>query len=288
MKRMFPIVVLIAALVMLLSCSNGKVIGPPAIANISGSWEFLVTLNTNNASLTGIEVALKEGQVLIDGVVQPNGQLSASGTNQIAFITLDPSTLDITAFSGNCPPNGSSPVNDLIGSVSSFGGPLSFSYHEAGNLFNVNATLSGDGQSMTGTITAQAGSNCSGGTITGTVVPKLSGTYTGQLCQPLDNSCLGTNDSATATLSQSGTTLTLSLLLTGADNTSFTMTGPVNGRAFSAQGTFLGQSVSYYGYYELTFDSLTQAYDIPSVYLVNTACNPSTQTCGNVLTVPQT
>ena len=85
MKRMFPIVVLIAALVMLLSCSNGKVIGPPAIANISGSWEFLVTSNTNNASLTGIEVALKEGQVLIDGVVQPNGQLSASGTNQIAF-----------------------------------------------------------------------------------------------------------------------------------------------------------------------------------------------------------
>jgi hypothetical protein len=78
------------------------------------------------------------------------------------------------------------------------------------------------------------------GTITGTLVPKLSGVYTGKLCQPIDNSCLNNPDTATATLSQSGNTLTLNLRLTGTDNTPFSLSGPVTGNSFAVQGTFQG------------------------------------------------
>ena|SRR5205807_1784918 len=280
MKRIVPIVVLMAVSVILLSCSNAKPITPP-LANISGAWEFLATSNTNTISITGIEVALKEGQVLVNGVSQPDGQISASGSTQIDFITLDASTSNITGFGGNCPPNGANPAADLNGSVSSLGGSVNFSYHEAGNLFDVTASLSGDGQSMIGTYTAQSGSNCNdSGTITGTVVPKLSGTYSGQLILPG-----GTTDTATATLSQNSSgVISVNLVLSGTDNTTITLTGPVTAHAFAVQGTFKGQSVLYYGYYELILDTTTQT-SIPSLYFVN-ATNPSLPVYAGTLSQP--
>ena len=280
MKRIVSVVVLMAVSVILLSCSNAKLTAPP-LANISGAWEFLAVSNTNSTSVSGIEVALKEGQVLVNGVSQPDGQISASGSAQIVFITLDPSTSNITAFGGSCVPNGTNPSNDLSGSVSSLGGSVSFSYHEAGNLFTVNAELSGDGQSMIGTFTAQSGSNCNdSGTITGTVVPKLSGTYSGQLILPG-----GTTDTATATLSQNSSgVISVNLVLSGTDNTTVTLTGPVTAHAFAVQGTFKGQNVLYCGYYELILDTTTQT-SIPSLYFVNTT-NPSLPVYAGTLSQP--
>jgi hypothetical protein len=77
------------------------------------------------------------------------------------------------------------------------------------------------------------------------------------------------------------------LLLSGVDNTSFTLTGPVTGNAFFVLGTFEGQTLAYYGYYELTYDSLDNAFDIQTLYLVN-ATNPSQPAYAGSLTVPQT
>jgi hypothetical protein len=50
------------------------------------------------------------------------------------------------------------------------------------------------------------------------------------------------------------------LTLTGADNTTVTLTGLVVGNAFSVQGTLNGQAVSYYGYY---------AFSQKAIYLVD-------------------
>jgi hypothetical protein len=58
--------------------------------------------------------------------------------------------------------------------------------------------------------------------------------------------------------------------------TSFTLTGPVTGNAFFVQGTFEEQAVSYNGYYELTYDSLTNANDIPSLYFEMSHVAPPT------------
>ena len=80
------------------------------------------------------------------------------------------------------------------------------------------------------------------------------------------------------------TTLTLNLLLSGADNASLTLTGPVTGNEFSVQGTYQGQSVSYTGYYEQT-DSAAD--NQPALYLVN-ATNSGQPTYAGTLTVPQT
>jgi len=53
-------------------------------------------------------------------------------------------------------------------------------------------------------------------------------------------------------------------------------------------GTFQGTPVIYYGYYELTYDSLINTNDIPTLYFVN-ATNSATQPAyAGTLTVPQT
>jgi hypothetical protein len=291
MKRAIPLLVLVALSLALLSCSGGKITTPALIPNIAGAWEFLATPNPNpnncgssgtDPCQTGIEVALQEGQTPINGFPQPNGSLSA-GSTQIAFVTIDGTTGNASSFGGSCPPT-STPINSLTGSVSAFGGPFNFTYTENGNAFTVTGMLSGDGKTLlNATYTAQSGSSCNqSGSISGTVVSKLSGMYTGQLTLP-DNS----NDTATATLSESSSSvLTLNLVMSGQDNTTFTLTGPVTGNAFSVQGTFQGQAVTYNGYSELTFDTLTQAFDIPSLYLVN-ATNAAQPDFAGLLTVPQ-
>ncbi len=306
MKRCFYLCPLVALAIALVSCSGGSSIPAQPIPGVSGSWEFIAVSTANPGYSTGIEVALKEGQVFVNGNYAENGQISASG-QEISFVGFTagtgPNSPPNVFFGGNCTSATADPGNSLSGSISGVGGSMNFTYTENGNVFNVTAILDASGQSFdSGTYTEQAApagqSNgaCNGssnsvidaGSFSGKIVSKLSGTYTGQVCEPLDTACTNPQDAATATLSQSGTTLTVNLLLTGADNTSFTLTGPVTGNAFFVQGTFEGQAVSYNGYYELTYDSLTNANDLPSLYVENAACSAANpQSCGNLLTVPQ-
>jgi hypothetical protein len=224
-----------------------------------------------------MEVALQEGTMLSNGLYVPDGEISASGT-QMAFVTLSSKTGLADAFGGYCPV-GSGAAETLSGAITSLGSAVAnFTFTEGGNAFNVTAILSGDGQSMLGSYQSVSGSGCpDSGTFTGAVVPKLSGTYAGDLTLP---SCAAKGcDSATATLSESSSgAATLSLLLTGTNQGSLTLTGPVTGNAFAVQGTLEGQTVVLDGYYEI--DS-----NIPTLYLVN-ASTP-TQAAG-LLSVPQT
>lgn len=301
MKRCILLFPLVALSIALVSCSSKSSLPAQPFPAISGAWEFIAASTTNPGYSTGIEVALKEGQIFVDGNYAEDGQISAT-SQQINFVGFTPTGGIV--FGGSCTAATANQGNSLTGSISGVGGTMNFSYTENGNVFNVSAVLDASGQSIdSGTYTEQAApadqSNgaCNGagntvidtGTITGKIVSKITGTYIGQLCQPLDAACANPRDAATATLSQNGTTLTINLLLTGADNTSLTLTGPVAGNAFFVQGTFQGQAVLYDGYYELTYDSHTNAYDIPSVYVVNASCNASNpQTCGNLLSTPQT
>ena len=265
-----------------------------AMPNIANAWEFIATSTASPGLSTGVEVALQQGTVFSNDAYHPNGQISASGT-QLSFVGFTPgagqnSPPDIH-FGGNCTP---SEVNSLTGSISGVGGSMNFTFTENGFIYNVTAILDASGKSIdSGTYTVQSGAGCggdTGGTLTGEIVSKLSGTYTGPILSPCptsDSSCTpGAVDNATATLSQSGTALTVNLLLTGADNTSFTLTGPVAGNYFSVQGTFMGSAVFYQGYVKYVFDSADGLYDTPTVYLENVACSSSnSQSCTNLLTV---
>jgi hypothetical protein len=275
MNRIASALELVVLSVALLSCSGSNHLGQQVIPNIAGSWEFIATSSTNGTQ-TGIEVALKEGQILVGGNQQPNGSISASST-QISFVTIDPKSGTVISFGGSCPAT-QDPLNSLAGSISTLGGPFNFTYTENGNVFNVTASLSGDGQSIVNGI--YTSTDCSdSGTIAGGVVPKLSGMYSGQMTLPGPSV-----DTATATLSASSSaTLTANFALTGTDNTSLTMTGPLTGNAFSIQGTYKGQAVTYYGYYELTYDCLNQLVDLPTLYLVNAADQSQ---AGSLLTRP--
>jgi hypothetical protein len=282
---MIHFVLLFGAAFALVSCgSSSSKFAPQPMPNIGGAWELIAAPAVNNGTSTGIEVALKEGTVFESGSYQFNGQLSASGT-QIAFVGLNQSGI---AFAGNCPVAGTDASgNNLVGSISGVGGSFTFTYNENGNDFTVTGTLSGDGKSMTGTYTSQTASECpESGVINGLFVSKLSGTYLGKLCEPLDSLCAaGSKDAATVTLSQSGTTVTVSMVLTGADNTTFTLTGPVAGNYFSAQGTFNGQTIVYDGYYQATVSN--SGVTTQTINLANATGNPSQPADAGTLTIPQ-
>jgi hypothetical protein len=305
MKRSFLLFPLVAGAIALVSCGGRSSIPPEPMPNISGSWEFIAASTTNLGYSTGIEVALQEGQVFTNGAYAETGQISASG-QQISFVgftagahaTSPPNIV----FGGNCAPATDNTGNSLNGSISGVGGSMNFTYSENGNVFNVTAILDASGENIdSGTYTELAapagelngacnpstGNNTvlDTGTIIGKVVSKLSGTYTGKICEPLDTACANAKDTVTATLGQSGTTLTVNLLLSGTDNTSVSLTGPVTGNAFFVQGTFEGQSVAYYGYYEQTFDSADNMYDISTLYLVN-ATNAAEPAYAGTLTIP--
>lgn len=259
---------------LLLSCSGhpSSITSPPP-PNVAGAWEFVAA--SNDGPVTGIEVALKEGQVLVNQLEQPDGQITAS-SSQISYVSINPSSLlpiNITGFGGSCTPISS--VNSLgPGSVTTLGGTMTFTYVENGTVFNVVGTLSGDGQSMLNGTYVQSGNTCAtdtGGTITGMIVPKLTGNYLGQMCALGNSSCQDVQqdftDAANATISESSSgALTLNLALTGTDNANLTLNGTVTGNAFSAQGTYNGQLLTFDGYYEIYAN-------VPSLYLVN-ATNP--------------
>jgi hypothetical protein len=284
--RVFLIFSLVALGVVLVSCSGRSSVPPALMPNISGSWEFIATSTTNPGYSTGIELQLNEGQVLVDGAYVANGQISSSGP-QINFVGLTPTGGIV--FGGNCVPASDNTGDSFTGSISGFAGSMNFTYTENGNVFNVTATLDASGQSIdSGTYTAQMGSGCSdSGTIAGKIVPKLSGSYTGELVLPD-----GTSDTVSATVSENtSAVLTANLVVTGPDNTAFSLSGPVTGNYFSATGTFSvggqAQSATYDGYYELTYDALTEVNDIPSLYIVN-ATNSTEPAYAGTLTVPQT
>jgi hypothetical protein len=311
MRRMDVSALLLVLTTLLTSCSSSKIPAAP-MPNIAGPWEFIASSTSSPGYSTGIEAALQEAQVFSTqtGTFVSTGQISAGGA-QVNFLALNglkngvPSTI---GFSGNCTPatidlqTGVPTGNSLTGSISGLAGSMNFTYVENGNVFIVTGDLSADGKSMTGTYTeeaAQTGNTngtCNGdgtildqGNISGTVVSKLSGTYTGKICEPLDFSCLaGPKDIATATLSESSSgTLTASIVLTGADNASITLQGPVTGNYLSVQGTFNGQTVVYEGYAE---NIPSGNFIVPTLYLANLDINSSqpTATYAGTLIVPQT
>jgi len=283
----------------LLACSSSKPstgTGSSPSASIAGAWEFTAVSNnsTSSSPYTGIEVALQEGQSLVDGVEVPDGQVSATGVKQISFVTITPAlapAVQSVVFSSICQAAGTS-GSSLSGTVGSLGAPFSFSYTENGNVFNVTGTLSGDGKSFIGTYTSAQGGACPDtGSITGTAVSKLSGSFAGQLVMPD-----GTSQTVTATLGESGSTATLSIVVS-ASSTLFSPTGPVTGNAFSVSGTYQvsGNAVlaTYYGYSEAIPNPLdpTGQTTIPAIYLVNSAdaCFTTQQACTQtgLLSVPQ-
>jgi hypothetical protein len=301
MRRIATSGLLLALAIILVSCSGSKTQPTAVMPSVGGSWEFIATSTTSPGYSTGIEVALQQGTVFVNDGYNPSGQISASGP-QLGFVglnLLNGSKHESIVFGGNCTAATPDAGNNLAGTISGVGGAINFTYIEGGNVFNVTAMLNANGQSIVGTYTEQAASagqsngicNADGtvldtGNIAGAIVPKFSGTYTGEVCQPNDATCTNSPDAATAILSQSGTVLTMNLLLTGADNTSLALSGPVAGNSFTVQGTFSGLAISYEGYVQYVFDSIDGLYDTPTVYLVNTACDTSLYSCGNLLTVP--
>lgn len=279
------LLVLLAISAVLVNCgghSSSPGTTPPP--NISGAWEFIA--NSSDGAVTGIEVALAEGTVLVNALPQPNGQITASG-NQISFVSLNPSTLNISSFGGNCLP--ATTANSLSGTITAIDAPIQFTFTENGNVFNVSGTLSGTGNILlNGTYTAQTGNTCTdpGGTISGSVVSKLLGTYTGRMCPPSADSCSSSQDftdSVTATVTQnSGGVVTCSLALTGTNQASFTLSGPAAGNAVFLQGTFEGNNLTYYGYFEAIGPTQNA---VPSLYLVN-ATNSATPNYVGTLAVP--
>jgi hypothetical protein len=255
---------------------------PGVVQSVAGPWEFVTT--SNNGAVTGIEVALVEGIAIVGGLQQPNGQISADNA-QITLVSLDPQTLDLTHFGGFCGPVTSS--NSLgAGTVAGPGAPISFTLTENGNVFAVNATLSNDGASLlNGTYTAQSGNSCTdpGGIITGKMVPKITGTYAGSLCPPLQSPCQSSQaftDSAYGTASENSSgVLSLSLGISGTDNATLTLSGPVTGNAFFVQGTFNGQVISYWGYSELVPNSQG---NVHSLYLTDVT-DPANSTYAGTL-----
>jgi hypothetical protein len=286
---------LVALVSAFLSCGSGSnsSTGPQIPPNIAGSWELIAVSNTG--SVTGIEVALTEGQVLDGGIEVPNGQISASSA-QIAFVSLATvsQNLNITGFGGGCGATASS-VNSLGPGTVSANNTVAFTFTENGNVFNVTTTLGSGGTTMVnGTYTPQSGNACSdpGGTITGTLVSVPSGTYTGQMCPLADStSCSNQSDDVNAAVSGKSGQLTLNLNLSGTDNTDFSLTGPYTGNSFLVRGTFEGQPVTYYGYFEQVYNNTLQI-NVQSVYLISAAdsCfSNSADTCttATVLSVPQ-
>ncbi|HVI09643.1 MAG TPA: hypothetical protein VND65_15245 [Candidatus Binatia bacterium] len=292
MKKIPSLALLLSLAAISVGCSSSSKPVDPPVPNVSGQWEFILQSTNDPGKELGLEVSMQEGKTLIttgQGYYAYDGQISASGT-QMSYVTLTPSSSPTgspsVAFAGLCPAAQPDTGDSLTGNVSGLGGTMTFNFTENGNPFTLTGVLDASGTSLdSGTYTSTTGGSCTdaGVIVSAKIVPKLSGTYTGSLCEPLDSACASAKDSASVTLSQSGSTLTVNMVLTGTDNTSFTLTGPIAGNSFFVQGTFAGQPVAYNGYFEFAFDSTDQAYDIQTVDLANSA-NPTVR--AGLLTVP--
>jgi hypothetical protein len=265
----------VAVSLLFVACGGRSSIPSPVSApSIAGQWEFTAT-SINGSSSTGIEASLKEGQTLVNGAYQATGQVSAAGATQIAFLEVNLSTQAVQ-FGGPCATAGDG-SSSFSGTASS-DGSFNFTYTENGNVFNASTTL--NGQTLAGTYSSAPGSTCiETGSITGTIVPKLTGNYTGQLTLPD-----GTSQAVTATLSEnSSSILSLGLVGTGTNTLAFSMTGPVIGNAFFLQGTFQAQSVAYEGYFQQILDPTTLL-TTPAIYLVNNTDPAQPKYAGTLMT----
>ncbi len=280
MRKAVVAIVISALSLVLVSCSSSKSSTPtPAIPNISGAWEFQAMSTSNATTFTGIEVALKEGLMVVNGLQQPNGQVSASGASQIAFVAVNPTAATVV-FGGNCASTGDGSDN-LIGTADSLGGPFNFSYSENGNVFNVTGTLSGDGKSFTGTYTSSSGNCTDSGSVTGVAVPKLSGSYAGQFTLPD-----GTSENVTVSLSESSSSvLSANIIGTSPVVINLTLTGSATGNAFAVQGTYRGQPVTYEGYYGVQVLNTVTNEMVSGIYFVNST-NPTEPAYAGTLIPP--
>jgi len=143
----------------------------------------------------------------------PDGNITAN-SDQISFVSLLPNSLNVSEFGGPCQ---STPGNSsLTGTVTSPDSQVQFTFTENGNVFKVTGTLSGDGKSLLkGTYTPDTRSGTSnactadsGGSITGYMVARITGNFSGQMCALGDTSApCQPNDTATATASENSSNI---------------------------------------------------------------------------------
>jgi|GEM_PF-2741275 len=261
MKNSLLSALAIVCAAVLTSCGSKST--PVFPVNLAGSWEFIATSSSSSGTVTGIEVALTEGTQQVNGVPEPDGNITANGSNQIQIVDLNAAPQSVT-FGGSC---AGTSVNNLTGTVTVAGSPANFTYSEGGNVFAVTATLNTDntGTTITGSYSPQSGNSCGdSGTIIGKPVVKITGPFNGQFVLP-DGTTATMNGVATES---SSSVLTLSLTNT-ANSATFSLSGPVTGNAFAVQGTYQGQVYTYDGYYELTLNSSNNTVSVPTLYLAN-------------------
>lgn len=223
-------------LVLTVACSgSNKLTSPP----VSGAYEFVVTSNVTGG------VTLVEANLTASG-----NQTSASGPTQAQVLTFEKKTWYVN---GICP--GSTPGQNAV-SADTAGNDIALTFNEGGNIFGGTGVLTGT------EITANysvSGSTCpdlvgvigyppgfdSGG-IVGNQVPKLTGTFVGQLNLPN-----GLDNAAFTLVENSDQTLNVTANLTGTvDNGTFTLTGSAIGNIMLVSGSVSGQTLSLFGYFD--------------------------------------
>jgi hypothetical protein len=256
MKRLL----FVGLLLFLTGCggSSGTTPTTPAtpVPQIAGAWEIKAKSDQQPGFSTLIESNLQ--QTTASGSTG-TATITATGADQIILVGQHPT--GGLFFGGLCP----GPTSDDITGTLSSTGTLSLTLTEGASIYTLTGTANSDGKSMTGTYAFSSGSCPDSGTFTGSQVAVLAGTYEGTL-----NLTNGHQDIATATLTEGvPSSFTVDLTLTGADNTTVTLTGFVVGDVFSVQGTLDGDPVSYYGYYAFTQKAIYLV-DAPSGTLLGT------------------
>jgi hypothetical protein len=245
MKR----ILFVGSLLLLTGCGGGPstTTTTTPVTSVAGAWTITAQSQEQVGYSTLIEGNLQ--QTTATGT-SGTGTVTATGADQLVLIGQHPT--GGLYFGGLCP---GATADDLSGTISSFGS-LSLTLTEGAAIYTLTGTVNSTGTAMSGTYLFTSGSCPDSGTFSGVQVPILAGTYGGTL-----NFTNGNQDAATATLNEGvPSSFTVDLTLTGADNTTVTLTGLVVGNAFSVQGTLNGQAVSYYGYY---------AFSQKAIYLVD-------------------
>jgi hypothetical protein len=249
---------------------------PPtsSTATLSGQWEIVAHSNVNPAS-----------SILVEA------NFSQSGSNVVAdkanVVLIEGAPGAFTGLSGECD-NGTLGDDTVTASIS--GQTVTYTLTEAGALgtgtSTGSATISADGTQITsGTYQTPAacGFSADSGSLTGTAIQPLSGTFAGQLVN-----FVGTADAVVLTVSQSGYTLNAVGTDAGAP---ISLTGKVIGATFDVKGIVQGQSREYVGVYvpssknflvyDTSFDllgSLAPQSPAPSPNPIRVSVSPTTET----------
>jgi hypothetical protein len=201
----------------------------PSIVSIAGQWNIKLISSVYNVSY------------LVPCNLQQSGNSVSASPQQLAL-------LQILQASDSNPAGYQIGINgvfagSLVGTVN--GNTLSFIFTEAdANVptYQIAATIRPDANTITGTYVTS--SNNDNGTVTGQVVPLLSGTYNGSLTSPATYPA--TTETASLVLAEG---LDSSLDVTGTVNTEpIALEGSVIGSYFTASGTIDGQLQPFIGY----------------------------------------